>query len=236
MSDSPILCTIDLEAPGKAGRQAPGAALVELERMVEPVRPDRHRRERRRPDGDRSRRRSRRRARGAGGCAQPRARPAAGAGQRPRDRDPVRLDGRLARLHATLAVGREHEPLLPRLADGPADEQLAHFLSTELFPRSDIVVDMHSGGRTGLCLPWSEMHWVDDVEQRRQMVDGMLALELRLVLCLHRHRRHRPARRRGRAAGQDRRQHRARRRRSRHRRDPPPRARAASRTSSAASA
>ena len=33
---------------------------------------------------------------------------------------------------------------------------------------------MHSGGRTGLCLPWSEMHWVDDVEQRRQMVDGML--------------------------------------------------------------
>ena len=32
---------------------------------------------------------------------------------------------------------------------------------------------MHSGGRTGLCLPWSEMHWVDDVEQRRQMADGM---------------------------------------------------------------
>ena len=34
---------------------------------------------------------------------------------------------------------------------------------------------MHSGGRTGLCLPWSEMHWVEDAEQRRQMVDGMLA-------------------------------------------------------------
>ena len=34
---------------------------------------------------------------------------------------------------------------------------------------------MHSGGRTSLCLPWSEMHWVDDPEQRRQMVDGMLA-------------------------------------------------------------
>jgi len=62
----------------------------------------------------------------------------------------------------------------PGSPTGSADEQLAHFLSTELFPPSDIVVDMHSGGRTGLCLPWSEMHWVDDVEQRRQMVDGML--------------------------------------------------------------
>jgi predicted deacylase len=61
----------------------------------------------------------------------------------------------------------------PGSPDGPADEQLAHFLSTELFPRADIVVDMHSGGRTGLCLPWSEMHWVDDPEQRRQMAEGM---------------------------------------------------------------
>jgi predicted deacylase len=63
----------------------------------------------------------------------------------------------------------------PGSPDGPADEQLAHYLSTELFPRSDVVVDIHSGGRTGLCLPWSEMHWVDDREQRRQMRDGMLA-------------------------------------------------------------
>ncbi|HUG65881.1 MAG TPA: succinylglutamate desuccinylase/aspartoacylase family protein [Gaiellaceae bacterium] len=59
--------------------------------------------------------------------------------------------------------------------DGAPDEQLAHFLSTELFPRVDIVVDIHSGGRSGMCLPWSEMHWVDDAEQRRRMVDGMLA-------------------------------------------------------------
>jgi predicted deacylase len=58
---------------------------------------------------------------------------------------------------------------------GRPDEQLAHFLSTELFPRADVVVDIHSGGRTGLCLPWSEMHWVADPEQRRRMVAAMLA-------------------------------------------------------------
>ena len=63
----------------------------------------------------------------------------------------------------------------PGSPTGRPDEQLAHHLSTELFPPADVVVDIHSGGRTGLCLPWSEMHWVDDAEQRRQMADGMFA-------------------------------------------------------------
>ena len=61
----------------------------------------------------------------------------------------------------------------PGSPSGPADEQLAHFLSSELFPRVDVVVDIHSGGRTALCLPWAEMHWVDDAEQRLQMADAM---------------------------------------------------------------
>ncbi len=34
---------------------------------------------------------------------------------------------------------------------------------------------MHSGGRSVLCLPWAEMHWVEDAEQRRRMAEGMLA-------------------------------------------------------------
>jgi N-alpha-acetyl-L-2,4-diaminobutyrate deacetylase len=58
---------------------------------------------------------------------------------------------------------------------GAEDEQLADFMSAELFPMSDVVVDIHSGGRGGLHLPWSEMHWVDDPDQRRAMVDGMIA-------------------------------------------------------------
>jgi N-alpha-acetyl-L-2,4-diaminobutyrate deacetylase len=63
----------------------------------------------------------------------------------------------------------------PGSPDGAPDEQLADFFSRMLFPRADVVVDMHSGGRSGLCPPWSEMHWVDDVDQRRKMVDAMLA-------------------------------------------------------------
>jgi predicted deacylase len=63
----------------------------------------------------------------------------------------------------------------PGSADGSPDEQLADFFTRFLFPRADVVVDMHSGGRSGLCPPWSEMHWVDDAAQRRAMVDAMLA-------------------------------------------------------------
>jgi predicted deacylase len=63
----------------------------------------------------------------------------------------------------------------PGSPDGPPDEQLADFCTRFLIPRAEIVVDMHSGGRSSICPPWSEMHWVDDPEQRRQMVAGMLA-------------------------------------------------------------
>ncbi len=63
----------------------------------------------------------------------------------------------------------------PGSPDGPPDEQLADFVSRFLMPLADVVVDMHSGGRSALCPPWSEMHWVDDSEQRQQMVAGMLA-------------------------------------------------------------
>lgn len=63
----------------------------------------------------------------------------------------------------------------PGSPDGPPDEQLADFISRFLFPLADVVVDMHSGGRSSICPPWSEMHPVDDPEQRRRMVEGMLA-------------------------------------------------------------
>lgn len=63
----------------------------------------------------------------------------------------------------------------PGRIDGPASEQLAHFLSTVLFPRSDYVIDMHSGGNTARFTPCSHMHVVDDPAQRKAMLEGMLA-------------------------------------------------------------
>ena len=63
----------------------------------------------------------------------------------------------------------------PGSPTGPPDEQLADYLSRHLIAISDVVVDIHSGGWSGMCLPWAEMHWVENAEQRRAMVDGMLA-------------------------------------------------------------
>jgi N-alpha-acetyl-L-2,4-diaminobutyrate deacetylase len=103
-----------------------------------------------------------------------------------RDTRPEDVPGRLIVVPcASIEASRAYTRLWPSGAnlnrsfpgspDGPPDEQLADFISRFLFPIADVVVDMHSGGRSGLCPPWSEMHWVDDAEQRRQMVNGMLA-------------------------------------------------------------
>ncbi len=63
----------------------------------------------------------------------------------------------------------------PGRPDGPPNEQLAHHLSTVLFPMADVVIDMHSGGRSAWFIPCSHMHVVDDPAQRRAMLEGMEA-------------------------------------------------------------
>lgn len=63
----------------------------------------------------------------------------------------------------------------PGSPDGPPNEQLADFLTRVLFPAADVVIDMHSGGRTAWFLPCSHMHVVDDPAQRAAMLAGMQA-------------------------------------------------------------
>jgi N-alpha-acetyl-L-2,4-diaminobutyrate deacetylase len=63
----------------------------------------------------------------------------------------------------------------PGSPDGQPNEQLADFLTRVLFPLADVVIDMHSGGRTAWFMPCSHMHVVDDPAQRRAMLEGMLA-------------------------------------------------------------
>ena len=63
----------------------------------------------------------------------------------------------------------------PGRPDGPPNEQLADFLTRVLFPLADVVIDMHSGGRSAWFLPCSHMHVVDDPVQRQAMLEGMEA-------------------------------------------------------------
>lgn len=58
---------------------------------------------------------------------------------------------------------------------GCVTSQMAHYLTTELFPMSDIVIDIHSGGRSIEFLPCAHMHVVADLDQRQKMLAAMLA-------------------------------------------------------------
>jgi predicted deacylase len=62
----------------------------------------------------------------------------------------------------------------PGRPDGAANEQLADFFTRVLLPSADVVIDMHSGGRTACFLPCSHMHVVDATAQRAKMLEGML--------------------------------------------------------------
>ena len=174
MSNSPILCTIDLDAPGKqVGRlQVPRSSnesgwsnqyvpIVSVARGEGPT------------------------ALVLGGVHGDEPEGQVAALNLARELRSEQVNGRVILIPCvSIDASRAYSRLWPSGANmnrsfpgsptGRADEQLAHFLSTALFPRSDIVIDMHSGGRTGLCLPWSEMHWVEDSAQRALMVDGML--------------------------------------------------------------
>ena len=63
----------------------------------------------------------------------------------------------------------------PGESEGCVTSQVAHFLTTVLFPMSDVVIDIHSGGRSMEFVPCSHMHLVPNPDQRRKMLTAMLA-------------------------------------------------------------
>ena len=63
----------------------------------------------------------------------------------------------------------------PGEAEGCVTSQIAFYLRTVLFPLSDVVIDIHSGGRSMEFVPCAHMHIVPDLEQRRRMMAAMLA-------------------------------------------------------------
>jgi predicted deacylase len=80
------------------------------------------------------------------------------------------------------AAGTRHWPdgenmnrVFPGEEDGSTAERIAYLLSTEIFPRCDAVIDIHSGGRSMVSLPVSHMHREDDAALREQMERHMKA-------------------------------------------------------------
>jgi predicted deacylase len=71
--------------------------------------------------------------------------------------------------------GKNLNRSFPGSAQGTPTEMIAHYLTTVLFPLADIVVDIHTGGRSVDFYPCAHMHLVEDRPQRRKMVEGTLA-------------------------------------------------------------
>ena len=68
--------------------------------------------------------------------------------------------------------GKNFNRTFPGKADGTVSEMLAHYLTTVLFPLADIVIDIHTGGRSLDFVPCAHMHLVPDLAQRRKMIEG----------------------------------------------------------------
>ena len=71
--------------------------------------------------------------------------------------------------------GANFNRVFPGNENGALYGKLAHYLSSELFPQCDGVVDMHSGGRSMYFIPSSNMTWVKDPKQRERLIKNMLA-------------------------------------------------------------
>ncbi|SHF22935.1 N-alpha-acetyl-L-2,4-diaminobutyrate deacetylase [Modicisalibacter ilicicola DSM 19980] len=80
-------------------------------------------------------------------------------------------------------VGRRTSPMdggnlnrsFPGDPDGSVTEQIADYFTRTLVPLVDVVLDLHSGGRTLDIVPFAAAHLLDDKEQQRQALEGAKA-------------------------------------------------------------
>ena len=65
--------------------------------------------------------------------------------------------------------------VFPGARDGGVTSMIAHYVSRELLPLADAVVDLHAGGKTLMLLPCVVVHEVDDPAQMAQMLAALRA-------------------------------------------------------------
>ncbi len=63
--------------------------------------------------------------------------------------------------------------VFPGRRDGTVTEVIAHYVGLELVGRADIVVDLHSGGKSLLFIPAAIMHRLDDKEREAETFSAL---------------------------------------------------------------
>lgn len=69
--------------------------------------------------------------------------------------------------------GTNFNRIFPGDENGGVHRKLAFYLSNDLFPISDAVIELHSGGRGHFFIPCSHMVWSSDLQQRNRMIADM---------------------------------------------------------------
>jgi N-alpha-acetyl-L-2,4-diaminobutyrate deacetylase len=72
----------------------------------------------------------------------------------------------------------------PGQRDGTITQMIAHYVSTELFPLADIVLDIHSGGKTLEFVPCAVMHELEDKALMKRTMGALLAFGAPVGLVL----------------------------------------------------
>ncbi len=72
----------------------------------------------------------------------------------------------------------------PGRRDGTLTEQVAHFVTTEILPLVDAVVDLHSGGRTLYFSPFGAVHVLPDADQSARAHAALAAFAPPIALTL----------------------------------------------------
>jgi len=65
--------------------------------------------------------------------------------------------------------------LVPGKPDGSATERLADYFQRTMLPMADVVLDIHSGGKSLEILPFAATHILDDKQQQQACEDAMRA-------------------------------------------------------------
>ncbi len=75
--------------------------------------------------------------------------------------------------------------VFPGRPDGSVTEKIADYFTTALVPMADVLVDLHSGGKTLDFLPLAAAHVLEDKKQQAACVAAMLAFNAPISMLLN---------------------------------------------------
>ena len=110
--------------------------------------------------------------------------------------DPAQMNGRVIAIpflnYAAVRAGTRVSPIddvnmnraFPGDADGTVSYQVSDYVTRHILPECDVVMDIHSGGKTLMFDAFAAIHHLDDADQFRRCKEALLAFAAPISLVL----------------------------------------------------